>query len=65
MECNTLYPQYPNYETMSNVQSNFCQSEIFIENKKTRTFWGWKVSKNKNIKPHQDVTASYNVVTGF
>ena len=27
--------------------------------KKLRKFWGWKLSKNKNIEPHQSFTGSY------
>ena len=36
VECNTLYPQYPNYERMSNVQSNFRHSESQKFSKKLR-----------------------------
>ena len=34
--------------------------EVLIENKnKIRTLWGWKGSKNKNIKLQQNFTGSY------
>ena len=41
----------------------------YAENNKIRTFWVWKLSKNKNIEPHQNTTISYKkrfiVITKF
>ena len=41
----------------------------YVKNNKIRTFWVWKLSRNKNIEPHQNTAVSYKksfiVITKF
>ena len=34
-------------------------SLCYTEKNKTRTSWAWKLSKNKSIESHQNITLSY------
>ena len=37
----------------------------YTENNKTRTFWAWKTSKNKNTESRQIITVSYKKVCNY